>query len=67
MHIASPVVKACPACGSERTKICESSPLLIMLTRRRKYRCIDCGRPFRAADRRRYRRDSRNQAVNYKR
>src|ERR1019366_893696 len=56
MKIAIPVVKQCLKCGSERTVICSRSGLewlLVLVTRLRKYRCLDCGRSFRAADRRR--------------
>jgi hypothetical protein len=64
--IAIPVVKLCPACSSEKTAICARSGLqrLLGLARRlRKYRCLDCGRLFRAADRRRYRRTGQGARV----
>ena len=70
MQIAIPVQKNCPKCGSERTRICERSGLewlLVRVTKLRNYSCLDCGRSFRAGDRRRFRREGPNQAVVYKR
>jgi transposase len=59
MKIADPVVKACPACNSERTTVVERrgfEKLLAMNTRLLKYACEECGKTFEAADRRRFKR-----------
>jgi transposase-like protein len=51
----------CPACKSQslRTKKRKGIEwLAVLLTGKRKYVCVDCGRKFRAVDRRRDVRDS---------
>jgi len=55
--VADPVEKLCPKCGSRKTAI-EPRSLLdgVLGLKLRGYRCGDCGRSFRAADRRRFRR-----------
>lgn len=56
VSIALPVVKACPACGSEKTSIVPRKGLELLaaaVTHLRKYECRECGRAFRAGDRRR--------------
>jgi tRNA(Ile2) C34 agmatinyltransferase TiaS len=54
-----PVVKTCPACGSHRTAILPLTRLgrLFSAGNLRTWRCADCARQFRAADRRRFPRD----------
>ncbi len=57
--IALPVVRECPSCGSAKTAIVRRSGLELLaaaVTDLRKYRCSDCGRAFRAGDRRQRRR-----------
>jgi hypothetical protein len=46
---------ACSKCGSNRFKVRDSKGLerlMIWLTKRRRYRCLECENTFRAADRR---------------
>lgn len=62
MKIADQVVKACPSCQSEKTVFQGLSWLESLLSfgsRLQRYRCLDCGHSFKAADRRRFPRTPR--------
>ena len=57
-----PIFKECPACRSEKTRIQERSAVEKVFSfaiRLRKYKCLDCGKVFSAADRRRLDRNAR--------
>lgn len=61
MHIADPVVKICPKCASEKTTVRPRSRLEAVFalgTKMQKYVCLECGKAFEAADRRRFKRSA---------
>jgi transposase-like protein len=66
MKIADPVIKSCPACGSEKTTVKRRSALESVLaigSSLQKYVCRDCGKSFEAADRRRFKRPAKAPAT----
>ena len=70
MPIAIPVAKQCPKCQSEKTEHLDSTwrRMMTMATGFHEYRCLECGRTFRAGDRRRFSRAGHHGGnVDYKR